>query len=755
MKAMIKQCMALVAFLALPASLSVVLMSTASDAVAASVVNIARETNAESKYQQALTSIESEQYSDALKILRRLQIQYPSYSGMAAVQTRIAVLQEARDAGDALSVFLSALDMRDAGKTSEAMRALDWIASEHPVSVLADDALYVTAYLLVMDRYDYAMARTVLAELRTRFPDSAYRDSADYLDAIALEQLGETTRAKQALIDLRDRHTALSLPLNFRWPVGSVLSRYWFDRADRRIAIVEKRLRSASSLTQRDREDDGRLRLGVNVDGLDMQLLLSPSPLTRGTAWHDGTLDDALPPAIGVYHGTVEGMSNSWVRAVLSNNSISGVIDIDGQRMRLQPGHLIGTLDYYQPRSRRGRQQISSDSPLANNLAGIDVLEAPPEVQGDDLTRRSRTVQTDVRAVPVSIVIDSQFDRYYAGAGLATALNNLNIADGIYRQFGIALTLDEAITFADNSDPMNLGPVTLETILRSFRDYRQEYSTLFQDSALTYLFSGNPKTDVTLGLAWIDTACRLDGYDVGVTTPTGFGDVLLTHELGHSLGSQHDSDTSCNTNSRSLMWPNISARTETVFTSCSQESVLQSRTKSCLLNTVDLSLWAHAAGNTLNFDVANPDGALTLDAKLLVETGNPDQLIWPAGCQAMSPTSAVCYIDMLGAMETRTLSFSVSAHSLNSNAPVTAQLVPANTLELTPEDNTATISLAGNTGGNQPDSAGAQTAGSTTGTATGGSSSSGGSSGGGALGFVSLLLLGGYGCRYRIRHGIA
>ena len=743
MMAMLKKYILLAALVALPVLLPV--------ANAASV-DQAREAAAEIQYQSALTSIETERYTDALKVLRRLQVQYPAYSRMAAVQTRIAVLQEARDAGDALSMFLSALDMRDAGKTSEAMRALDWIASEHPVSVLADDALYVTAYLLVMDRYDFAMARTVLAELRTRFPDSAYRDSADYLDAIALEQQGETDRAKQALIELRDRHTALSLPLNFRWPVGSVLSRYWFDRADRRLAIVEKRMQSASSLTNRDSSDDGRLRVGVNVEGVDMQLLLSPSPLTRSTAWHDGSLDDALPPAIGVYHGTVEGMSNSWVRAVLADNSISGVIDINGRRLRLTPANLIGTLDYYQPRSRRGKRFVVSDSALAENLAGIDVvLEAPPEEQMRELGRRSRGIQTDVRAVPVSIVVDSQFDRYYAGAGLSTALNSLNIADGIYRQFGIALTLDEAITFADNNDPMNLGPVSLETILRSFRDYRQDYTTLFQDSALTYLFSGNPKTDVTLGLAWIDTACRLDGYDVGVTTPTSFGDVLLTHELGHSLGSQHDTDTSCNTNSRSLMWPNISSRTETTFTSCSQESVLQSRAKSCLQNTVDLSLNAQASGNTLEFVATNPDGALTLDAKLFLETGNPDQLIWPAGCQALSPTSAVCYLDMLGAMETRTLSFSVSAHSQASNAPVTAQLVPVNTMELSPIDNTATTSLAGASNNHLPISAGAQTAGSTSGTTpdTGVTPASGGNSGGGGLGLLMLTLLGGYGYRRR------
>jgi len=60
---------------------------------------------------------------------------------------------------------------------------------------------------------------------------------------------------------------------------------------------------------------------------------------------------------------------------------------------------------------------------------------------------------------------------------------------------------------------------------------------------------------------------------------------------------------------------------------------------------VDLSLGAQASGNTLEFVASNPDGALTLDAKLFLETGNPDQLIWPAGCQALSPTSAVCYVD--------------------------------------------------------------------------------------------------------------
>lgn len=646
-------------------------------------------------YDNALSAIEDRDYSSALATLRQLQRKYPTFSSLTEAQTRIAVLQESADAGESLPVFLNALTLRDEGKIDEALVALDSIAQAYPAGTLTDDALYVSAYLQVMDRYDFASARIALNTLQQRFPESAYTDSAQYLDAIAMEQLGDTDGARQSLIELRERHTALSLPLKFRWPVGTVLSRYWFDRADRRLAIVEQRIANASTVNGKRKEADGRLRLAVNVDGVDMQLLLIPSPLTRTTQWLDAGLSDQLPPPIGVFDGTVEGIKGSWVRAVLQNGSLSGVVDINGIQKRLTPGNLMGTLDYYQPRSRKGTLHNNSHSDLADSLQGLDVLVAPPEPIRKGFSSRTRTVQTDVRAVPISIVIDSQYDRYYAGAGLANALTNLNVADGVYRQFGLALSLDEAVQFDESSDPLSVGEVPLESILRSFRDYRLQYKTLFEDSALSYLFTGNPKTDVTLGLAWIDTACRIDGYDVGVTTPSSFGDVLLTHELGHSFGAQHDSDTQCNDNRQSVMWPNISERTETLFTSCAQQSVVSARSKSCLLNSVDLGVSAIATGTAVNFTVANADRALTLDAQLVVETSVPDQLQWPAGCQSQTPTSALCVLSAMGPEEQRTLEFPVSPRFHNVDAPVTAEASPLGILELQEADNLATVSLAG------------------------------------------------------------
>jgi len=646
-------------------------------------------------YSEALQLIDEKSYPAALAKLRRLQREHPGFEKLSAVQTRIAVLQESADAKDSLPVFLSALNLRDEGDVAGALVALDSIAQKDPAGALTDDALYITAYLLIMDRYEFAAAREALETLEQRFPESAYTDSAQYLNAIAMEQLGDTTGARQALIELRDRHTALSLPMDFRWPAGSVLSRYWFDRADRRLAIVQERISGASRVSSQEQVKEGQLRLSINVGGVDMQLLLEPSPLTRQTEWLNAGLQNQAPPSVGVFDGSVEGVENSWVRVVLSDGAIKGVVNINGAQQRLTPANLMGTLDYYQPRSKKGTLPGSAQSSLANRVQNLDMLIAPPADIAQRMSGRSRTVQTDVRAVPISIVVDSQYDRYYAGAGLEHALSNLNVADGVYRQFGLALSLDEALKFDETGDPLIMGAVSLETILRTFRDYRLQYRTLFEDSALSYLFTGNPKTDATLGLAWIDTACRSDGYDVGVTTPTGFGDVLLTHELGHSLGARHDSDTQCSNNQSAIMWPNISERTSTSFSACSRESVLAARNKSCLHNSVDLKVSASTTGTTVSFTISNPDKALTLDAQLVVETSAPEQLRWPDGCQAQTPTSARCTLSALLPRESRQISFPVSEDFQNSDAPVTAQVSPIGILELQKTDNLATVSLNG------------------------------------------------------------
>ena len=619
---------------------------------------------ADAAYQHARDQISARQFSQALATLRQLQREHRDFPHMHAVQARIAVLHESKDAGDAVSQILEALDLRDAGDIDACLQLLDKLSASSASSTLADDALYLSAYVQIMDRYDFAAARTLLASLKQHYPDSAYRDSIDYLDAIALEQQGQTEAASLALQQLRDRHTALSLPFGFHWPRGNLMSRYWFDRTDRRLAMVEQRLSSASTLRRREITRDDSLRVSVSVDGIDMDLILSASPMVRATDWRNGLLQDQLPPQLGVYTGFVEGAPDSWVRAVLTEDSITGWVSAYGRQHVLHPGTLVGTLNYYRPLK---NQQSKSSGSAGQNLRQLpgDALLPPAEDDPGAYLRRAIVLETDLRVVPISVVIDSQFDRFYSGAGLANALNNLNVADGLYRQFGLSLSLQEAVIFDDEqTDPMNMGPTTLETLLRTFRDYRLMQQTLFADSALTYLFTGNPRTDPTLGLAWIDTACRADGYDVGVTTPSSFGDLLLSHELGHSLGAEHDSDTVCSTDSRQLMWPNISSRTRATFSECSEQQVLESRAKTCLINAIDLALLIHADAGGVRFEMINTDTRNTVDATLIVETSDANLLQWPAGCQPLTPTSAQCAISRLAAQEHRFISMPVaSAHS--------------------------------------------------------------------------------------------
>ncbi|MDB4224766.1 tetratricopeptide repeat protein, partial [Granulosicoccus sp.] len=166
----------------------------ASDAVAQS--RSAGELEAQGLYSQALEQIDAKKYSEALESLRQVQSQFPSFTKIAGVQTRVAVLRESADAGESLAVFLSALTLRDNGEMDAALESLGAIASADPAGTLTDDALYIMAYLQVMDRYAFAKAREALRTLDERFPESAYTDSAQYLEAIALEQLGNTSAAR-------------------------------------------------------------------------------------------------------------------------------------------------------------------------------------------------------------------------------------------------------------------------------------------------------------------------------------------------------------------------------------------------------------------------------------------------------------------------------------------------------------------------------------------------------------------------------
>jgi len=652
----------------------------------------ANEQAASVAYANAKSNISVGQFRQALQELRYLQRQYPSFSDIAGVKTRIAVLHEADIAGGELLTFLYALDERDAGNAEKALEYLRDLVTDAPNSPLVDDAIYLMAYIHLMERYDYDTARAHIVELRKRAPDTAYLDAASYLYAIAHEQSGQTQTAVVLFEALRDKHTSVTLPFGVRVAKGNVMSRYWFDRADRRLDMLSNQRDNSSSVATRSVVNDDTLSLSVLVNGVQLDLLLQPSPLAASAEWYDEQLRTLTPPSVGIYSGYVNGEPNSWARVVLSSNDVSGVVMRNGVQYRLHTEDLIGTLDYYQPKNRAGVDVKMSGSEQVLPLL-LDTLPTPLEVsnKSNRSTPRASAKSTDVEVVPMSIVIDSQYNRYYNGQAIIHAINGLNVADAIYRSLGLTIRLNELVVHDESvNDAMSIGPATLEEMLRNFREYRMNRKTLFADSGLVYLFTGNQKTDITLGLAWIDTACRSDGYDVGVTTPSSFTDVLLTHELGHSLGAKHDTDTACSAQTGFLMSPRISGSTDTAMSSCSQSSIVTSPNRSCFLPALDLVLGIEQQGSTVAVNVTNKDSSYPASAVLEIEVDSSASVQWPSACAATTLGSAECQLPSIAPGA----STQVSIPFLSEGLPrLSAVVKTVGVLDATPANNVAALNM--------------------------------------------------------------
>lgn len=342
--------------------------------------------------------------------------------------------------------------------------------------------------------------------------------------------------------------------------------------------------------------------LALDVGGTAIRLLLNPSYVTAET-----TVLTALGQPTShqntSYTGIVDGEKNSWVRLSISKTKLTGVFSKQGHRFEIDTDRL-------------GKITIE---PLAENH----------EEGNPNTARRSRNILAVApievtRLAKIAIVVDSQYNDTFSGSGLDKALSIINAVDGIYREeFGLGLQVTKVLNIVNRqNDPFNYGPVPIEQMLRNFREYRMNSQDL-SDVSLVHLFTGNPNTDEPVGLAWIDTACRTDGYDVGISTPYLHDILLAAHEIAHNLGAQHDTDTACAVQQDKVMWPYISSNTSQYFSSCTLESVAASLENSCHTETIDLQVslqQSNSASDTItavvkNNDLlrANPSAVLSID----------------------------------------------------------------------------------------------------------------------------------------------
>jgi hypothetical protein len=315
----------------------------------------------------------------------------------------------------------------------------------------------------------------------------------------------------------------------------------------------------------------GSHTLGLNISGDNLQFSMRPSSVTGGETIRMVNLDGyPVQSNLQTFQGKILGQADSWVRVGIAGDVLSGVVSKAGTRYQL--GGSVSGLVTMKLLSEQSSHSLGSH---ATQLRTTKALSSTPITH----------------VVDVAIAVDSQYNAIHDGRGLEKALSIINSVDGIYREeFGLALRVVSALNITERAnDPFDFGHVGIETMLRGLRDFRMR-SSQFDDASLVHLFTGNQNSDAPVGLAWIDTACRTDGYDVGLSTPYRHEILLAAHEIAHNLGAVHDSETACNVESDKVMWPYISSQTSQHFSSCTRSSVRQALQNSCHVETIDLQV---------------------------------------------------------------------------------------------------------------------------------------------------------------------
>lgn len=445
-------------------------------------------------------------------------------------------------------------------------------------------------------------------------------------------------------------------------------------------------------------------RFAFSALGRDWEVTLEPRELLSPAARAE-LADVALPRLFG---GRVVGDERSWARLAR---------DADG---RLS-GHLFtgGTLYRIEPSARPpGAPDGGAPGPDAGDGdAGYRLVRVGADAGAGALLPRAGETAPDVsRAMRVGIVVDSRYDERHDGRGLARALGIMNGVDGLYRdQLGLAVVVDRVRVHDDPAtDPMRSRGGTIEDVLTAFRGVRLGDPMLPADLALVHLFSGHEPADDVIGLGWIDTACRVDGYDVSMSTPFAFDTLLSAHEIAHNLGALHDEDPLCGTDGTEapggLMEERLSGDTVTEFSACSLERLHRVLGAGCLVDSLDLALDVRVEAGTapderrVALRVSNADPFRTARAVSTRTRLPPGGRVAapPDGC-GVSDDLLVCEHGSIAPAADDALVVSIALPAGSGDAELVAVIDPGDFVDSDPANDRVAIGLRA--GGERPSDA--------------------------------------------------
>ncbi len=333
--------------------------------------------------------------------------------------------------------------------------------------------------------------------------------------------------------------------------------------AEARLAVHVVETRSVPVSTAEVSVREQMIYLSLSIKGRVYEIALEPSDVMRTASvvmFEDAFVDSVTPV---YYQGVVLDVADSWVRFNWVDNRPEGAMRV-GERLFL--------IEY----DESSRRLLASDLDT-NSRAVFDEILLKHVVGGG----RSN----GLKVLPLSIVVDTLYNEAHDSQGLARALSVVNTVDGFYQeQLGLRLELRVARLIVDpDRDPMRPLRGDIDQLLTVFRNYRLGDVSLVRGQGAVHLFSGAELRDKRVGLAYIDTICRTDGYDVGVSRVVDRDVFTFAHELAHNIGAEHDLDTQCGDHGQ-MMNATLRSDMRYAFSQCSVKSLRRGMARSCVLD---------------------------------------------------------------------------------------------------------------------------------------------------------------------------
>jgi hypothetical protein len=292
------------------------------------------------------------------------------------------------------------------------------------------------------------------------------------------------------------------------------------------------------------------------ANGGAVELELEPYALFAdgsGPTTTDATGRHPFTPDVSLYRGHVAGDEQSLAVVSMSGSGVLGVIEQHGERLTLGPVQKMAGPDA----AAMGVHALAPEGSLAGEISrfecGINAdneveygLKRLPAESGERMLATPEGTNLNAARFTFNLAVDNDYDMYSKFGGNLTAvtayvmtvLGTVNLIDE--RDLEATLKLVYLNFWTTPADPYTAG--TTGAALPEFRSYWLAANGSIS-SHLQHLISGRALGG---GIAYLDAVCS-NGFGVSAidavysypTVTTTWDVEVITHELGHNLGSPH------------------------------------------------------------------------------------------------------------------------------------------------------------------------------------------------------------------------